>query len=133
MSTEKENAAAGMASRAKGTEFHLRLLAFGALASNALYKDIVNNGSPAQIGAANEYFTNTKPEEFVPTAKAYLEALTFPEEFVTSSTDIPWALINQSGLKSMQAIIEADSDDYDDGGCVKAITDAIVAILQIHP
>ena len=120
----------------KKIEFDFRVLAFGALASNALFQDILNGTDKNLIQLANAYQKDPNPANFVPNAKAYLKGLGFPPAFVDaadSNIGMPWTLVNRSGILAMFQILEADSDSYSDGGCTSAMLAAVQAVGMIQP
>jgi hypothetical protein len=132
MNTKKKKAGAKKMGHKK-LDFNYRLLAFGAMASNALFQDILNSKNmPLKKAASN--FNGSKPN-FADSAKTYLKTLGFPASFVDagSKKGMPWDLVNRSGILAIRAIVEADGDDYPDGGCLEAIMAALYALGPIKP
>ena len=111
-------------------DFVYRLLAFGALASKALLSDTENSkfGGP-QLAAAAVALASSTAANFTANAKNYLTLLKFPPDFVTNI--MPWTQISPAGIKAMEAILEPDAIDYDDGGCYEAVEATLAAIAGI--
>jgi hypothetical protein len=119
----------------KKLDFNYRLLAFGALASTALAGDILNNSKDRNLQQAVANFQNSTPANFADKAQKYLLALGFPPGFVNAPKRVgmPWDLINFSGIQAISAVLEADSRNYPDGGCLEAIIAALAALGPIKP